>query len=170
MVELDDKKRALLHKLRSLAERGIGGERENAQRMLEKKLEEFGIDPEDFELNEDVGDLWFKVPKYSKMFVLIAAEVLDVDTIRYTKAKSGKEIGIRCTASQAVEIELIYAAYRRGLDKEIEMLKEAYFYRNNLYSTATRSFDEKFGRDRTLKIQQMADRMARTFVHKQIEE
>lgn len=170
MIELDDKQRALLDKLRALAERGIGGEKANARRMLEKMLEKHGLTPDEFELNEDTGEWWFKVPKYSKMFVLIACEVLNVDRIRYKRSKFGKEIGIACTAAQAVEMEMIYAAYRRGLEKEIKILSEAYFLRNNLYTKASRPFDEKYSKDQTLKIQRMAERMSRTSVHKQIEE
>jgi hypothetical protein len=169
-IEPNDKRRALLGKLQAMARRGIGGERENARRKLDALLAKLGLTPDEFELNEDRALRRFRVPKYKKLFGLIACEVLDVDTIRYRRTRSGREIAIECTPAQAVEIEMIYAAYRRGLEREIETLKEAYFYRNNLYAQATRPFDEKYSRDKTLAIQRMAERMSRTMVHKQIDE
>ena len=168
MVELNDKKRALLGKLRALAERGIGGERVNAQRKLDAMLEKYGISPEQFEQTGDVELHWFTTPKFVKLFLLIAGEVTDVATIRYKKF--GRSVGIECTPSQAVEIELVYAAYRRALEREIEELKEAFCVRHGLYTRATRPLDEKYGRDRTINIQRMAERMTKTKIHKEIEQ
>jgi hypothetical protein len=170
MIELNDKRRALLGKLQALAQRGIGGERDNARRKLDALLERLGMTPDEFELSEDRALRWFRVTKFPKLLLLIAMEVLNVDPIRYKRSRAGKEVAIECTPAQAVEIEMIYAAYRRGLEREIETLKEAYFYRNNLYAQATRPFDEKYSRDKTIAIERMAARLSRTVVHKQIEE
>jgi hypothetical protein len=167
MIELDNKKQALLNKLRALAERGIGGERENAQRKLEAILQRYEISAEEFEANGEKSLNWFTLPKFQKLFLLIAAEVLDVDPLQYRKF--GRTIGIESTPAQAVEIELTYAAYRRSLEREIEELKEAFFLRHGLYVKATRPLDEKYGRDRTINILRMADRMTKTQVHKELE-
>jgi len=167
MIELDDKRRALLGKLRARAERGIGGERENAQRKLDAMLERFGISTEEFETDGDVSLHWFTLPKFRKLFLLIAAEVLDADTLRYRKY--GRSVGIECTPAQMVEIEMTYAAYRRSLEREIEELKEAFCLRHGLYKKATRPLDEKYGPDRTINIMRMAERMTQTRLHKELE-
>jgi hypothetical protein len=167
MIELDDKKRALLEKLRALAERGIGGERENAQRKLDAMLAKCGISVEEFETDGDITLHWFTLPKFRKLFLLIAADVLDVDTLQ--DRRFGRGVGIECTPAQMVEIEMIYAAYRRRLEHEIEELKEAFCLRHDLYKRATRPLDEKYGTERTINIMRMAERLTKTHVHKELE-
>lgn len=41
---MDDKKKQLLNKLKALAERGVGGEKETAQRKLQELMEKYEID------------------------------------------------------------------------------------------------------------------------------
>ena len=44
---MDDKKKQLLNKLKTLAERGIGGEKETAQRKLEELMRKYGVEEAD---------------------------------------------------------------------------------------------------------------------------
>ena len=44
---MDDKKKQLLNKLKALAERGVGGEKETAQRKLQELMEKYEIDEND---------------------------------------------------------------------------------------------------------------------------
>lgn len=56
---MSDKKKELLKKLQALAERGVGGERETAERKLKELIKKYGIEEE--ELNEDkIIDFDFK--------------------------------------------------------------------------------------------------------------
>lgn len=56
---MSDKKKELLKKLQALAERGVGGERETAERKLKELNKKYGIEEE--ELNEDkIIDFDFK--------------------------------------------------------------------------------------------------------------
>lgn len=43
-----DKKKELLKKLQALAERGVGGEKETAERKLRQLMEKYGIDEMEF--------------------------------------------------------------------------------------------------------------------------
>lgn len=53
----------LLKKIKALAERGYGGEKENAEKLLKKLMKEYNIKEED--LDEDViKDFPFKKPKF----------------------------------------------------------------------------------------------------------
>lgn len=44
---MDNKKKQLLNKLKALAERGVGGEKETAQRKLQELMEKYEIDEND---------------------------------------------------------------------------------------------------------------------------
>lgn len=48
---MTDKQRELLKKLQALAERGVGGEKETAERKLKQLIKKYGI--EEAELSED---------------------------------------------------------------------------------------------------------------------
>lgn len=56
---MTDKQRELLKKLQALAERGVGGEKETAERKLKQLIKKYGI--EEAELSEDkILDFDFK--------------------------------------------------------------------------------------------------------------
>ena len=44
---MDDKKKQLLNKLKALAERGVGGEKETAQRKLKELMKKYGVEEVD---------------------------------------------------------------------------------------------------------------------------
>lgn len=48
---MTDKQKALMKKLQALAERGVGGEKETAERKLKQLIEKYGI--EEAELSDD---------------------------------------------------------------------------------------------------------------------
>ena len=50
-AQMTDKQRELLKKLQALAERGVGGEKETAERKLKQLIEKYGI--EEAELSDD---------------------------------------------------------------------------------------------------------------------
>ena len=57
---MDDKKKQLLNKLKALAERGVGGEKETAQRKLQELMEKYEIDEND--LSDDKKEKYqFKI-------------------------------------------------------------------------------------------------------------
>jgi len=49
-----------LKKLKALAERGIGGEKENAGQLLEKLCIKYGISQDDIDSPEERTNHWFK--------------------------------------------------------------------------------------------------------------
>lgn len=55
----DEKKMELLKKLKALAERGVGGEKEGAQKKMEQLMKKYGIEDIDL-LEEKVEDYDFR--------------------------------------------------------------------------------------------------------------
>lgn len=61
MERMDEKKKELLRKLQALAQRGVGGEKEGAQKKLEELMEKYGVEEADLtdEVEED-NDFFYK--------------------------------------------------------------------------------------------------------------
>ena len=56
---MDDKKKQLLNKLKTLAERGIGGEKETAQRKLKELMKKYGVEETQIRIEyEFYKELW----------------------------------------------------------------------------------------------------------------
>lgn len=56
---MDDKKKQLLNKLKALAERGVAGEKETAQRKLEELMRKYGVEETQIRIEyEFYKELW----------------------------------------------------------------------------------------------------------------
>ena len=67
---MDDKKKQLLNKLKTLAERGIGGEKETAQRKLKELMKKYGVEEIDLS-DEKKENFEFKYKnKFEKQLIL----------------------------------------------------------------------------------------------------
>ena len=71
--QLSEKVQAKLRKLQALAERGVGGEKETAKRMLEKLLARHGLTLDDL-ADERRDTRWFPAP--TKFDVRLAAQIM----------------------------------------------------------------------------------------------
>ena len=67
---MDDKKKQLLNKLKALAERGIGGEKETAQRKLEELMRKYGIEEADLSDEKKEGFKFKYKNKFEKKLIL----------------------------------------------------------------------------------------------------
>ena len=71
-------KKELLRKLRALAERGVGGERQNAQKKLDELIKKYNISDE--ELEDEVAELYhfkYRGKRESALLVQIMYKVCD---------------------------------------------------------------------------------------------
>lgn len=113
---IDEKKRELLKKLQALAERGVGGEKEGAQRKLEQLMKKYGL--EDADLSEDEEEDHdfkyhneFEKQLLRQIFYKIVPDFRS-HTYYYTHGKGSKSTyGIRCTKAQALQIQIEYDFY-----------------------------------------------------------
>ena len=164
-----------LRKLLSLAERGVGGEKDNASRMLTLLLRKHGLDISDI-LEDKVETCWFKykgnIEKrlLSQIFCAVAN-----DADRWTSRKKRETLGIDVTNQQMLEIRLMFACYKKSLNDDIEILFSAFIHKNDIFSPKEniepesqepRTPEEKA---RIFKISQMMNNMDKTTVLKAIE-
>jgi len=130
-----------LKKLKALAERGIGGEKENAQMLLEKLCEKYGISIDEVESSDERKMHWFRFRKGAQLRKLLAQCVFKTigkgrSTYKRTNTRA-RELGTACTAAEAMEIELDYEFYADALQIEMTRLVEMFIQKNDLFPPNT---------------------------------
>jgi hypothetical protein len=170
----DDKIRARLMKLLELAKRGEHGEKENAQRFLEKLLKKHGMTVAD--LDDDATSRYtftYKSELESRLLTQIICTVLQVN--RYTKrqVRGSRTIGLDLTRAQNLEIAMQFSVYRAELARNVDRMFTAFVHKNGL--TGPDSDDDAPRAERTYSaeeveaIRRMMRGIDRTQIHKAIE-
>lgn len=144
-----------LKKIKALAERGVGGEKETAMRMYRELMEKYQI--KEAEVLEDlVKTHWFGYSNdlEEELLIQIFYKVTGNGTYRrYTgRCSRRKKRGCDCTELEAVEIKLLFEFYKEELKRELEAFMMAFKYGNRLYPDKTaRCYeeDDKTERERT---------------------
>lgn len=126
-----------LQKLRILAERGCGGEKDNAEALLKKLCEKHNVFIEDLELKE-IEMHWFKFHRQFSAFKKLLYQCIyktmgDKDYKLYRRGRERGSVGLECTVAQAVEIELDYEFYSKHLEDEISRVTNAFIQVNGIF-------------------------------------
>lgn len=125
-----------LKKIKALAERGVGGEKETAMRMYEELKAKYEVEDEEIMLDA-VTLHWFSFSTQQEkallhqIFYMVTA---DPSYHHYTgKYSRRKKLGHDCTEIEAAEITLLYNFYKAELEREYEAFWIAFKCGNNLY-------------------------------------
>lgn len=132
MAVIDPQVRQRLEKLLALAKGGVGGEAENAQKMLDRIMAELGISV-DMLTMEEVRRVEFKFRTVQERQILMAVytKVMDCTTIRYGEYKG--TLLFNMTRMQEVETGMLYDIYRRAWKKEQEVALRAFIIANRIW-------------------------------------
>ncbi len=134
-----------LRKLLALASQGVGGERDNAQAMLEALMRKHGISVDDLAGESRTLERF----KYGRSFLekkllhqVIGSVVLNPSF--YTDKRKGKGgyVWVEVTKSERLEIELRYAAYAAAMKKEMEIFYSAFIHRNQIFHSDSKASEE----------------------------
>ncbi|WP_313453429.1 DUF2786 domain-containing protein [Stutzerimonas nitrititolerans] len=169
---MDGKLQAKLRKLLALAERGVGGEKDTAQRMLAKMLARHGLTIDS--LSEDERSMtWFKFSNENERRLgrQIAAKVLnthDADVYGlYSNADRRKQFGVMLSPAEAVEFELHYEVLRKALTKHMETAFQAFIQANNIFPDGSGNADREMT-DQDMAVVLMASTMKATEVNARV--
>lgn len=131
---------ARLLKIQALAKRGVGGEKENAQRMLVKLLAKHGLTVDDLTNPDDQKVRTRLAYKTStdKMLAMQLIAVLQKTLEPEVYRVRGKRIlEVDLTAAQGAELQLQFDVHRRSLAAELRKAaratQRAYLHVNQLY-------------------------------------
>ena len=138
-----------LKKIKALAERGVGGEKETALRMYEELKARYEIEDEEIMLDA-VTLHWFgyadqiEEDLLTQIFYMVTGSP---SYHRYTGNYSRrKKRGCDCTEIEATEITLYFNFYKAELKRELEAFMMAFRYGNKLFPEKTaRCYKENDG-------------------------
>jgi len=124
-----------MRKLLALAERGVGGEKENADRMLGKLLAKHGMTVEDLTGTSAPKPRTFKArtAMESDLLVQILCMVLDTRSIQMGARRNERWVDL--TDAQFAEVEVTYSVMRPALARHMGAAFSAFCMANRLYST-----------------------------------
>lgn len=134
----DQKER--LKKLYALAMRGVGGEKEQAQSILEKLLKKYAISLD--ELDEDIINEYQLEYHGKEQEILLKQTIYKVTDNKnafypLSWSRSGRKcrttLGVECTAAQKAEIEFLFNFYIRVWEKEREALLQAFIQKHRIF-------------------------------------
>lgn len=123
----------LLKKLKALAERGIGGEKVNAAKQLEKLMKKYGISEQ--EISDDIKHTyWFKCDIISgRLLSQIIHSIADNNgkyfVSKYERGKRGYDL----TASQYIEANFLYDNHLPNYLNELSSFHHAYIIANDIF-------------------------------------
>ncbi len=162
----------MLKKLKALMEKGIGGEAENAKRILESLLKKEGKTLEDYLNNSDIQKkrYWFSYSNtyQKKLLGQILFYVLDCSSIMETTNKNKRnQVAYDITATENIEILTIYETLKTKLMEEIDITVEAFVYRHRLFSNSECAEDKTLS-ERDKRILERIKTIQKNPIHKQI--
>lgn len=170
--DIDPKIQAKLRKLLNLAERGVGGEKDNAQRMLEKLLARHGMTVDD--LSDERREIrWFTIGnKYDRRLAAqIMAKICDtLEPDLYTNKQRPKQIGVKVTPAKAIEFEIHFDTLRKALTDHFQEAFAAFVQANRLYPSERSTDIEPSISERDLRVMAMASAIPPTQVAPRIEQ
>lgn len=128
-------KTALLKKVRALAEHGVGGEAENAEKLLARMMKKYGISEE--ELDEETRvrrDFTYHGGEEKKILRQVVYKVTGGYAYELVYTASGRKVrtqlGADCTPAEKVEIEYLFDFYKRLWEKEKDAFLAAYIQKH----------------------------------------
>lgn len=171
---VSDKNKELLLKLKALAERGVGGEKEVAERKLAQLMEKYGVESVDLEEDKEEDHEFRYQTDYEKMLLrqLFYKIVPDWSskTYYYRSGKGKRTIyGITCTKAQAIQIGIEYDFYKELWKEEVDFFFSCFIQKHAIFGTSIDGDIRTLPHDEFLRMQQIMDGMQDKSIVKRIE-
>lgn len=134
---MNDELVSKLKKIQALAERGVGGEKESAQKKLKKLLKDNNMTEAD--LNEEKQNYYLfsysGAPYRKRLLGQILYKVLGHKSNfkMYHSYHTRNKFGIYCTPAQKLEIDLDYEFYSSIFETEVDLLLSAFIQKQDLF-------------------------------------
>lgn len=132
-----ERKEELLKKIKALAERGVGGEQESAQKILARLMGKYGVTEADLE-TERVETAWFRYHdefecRILKQIIYMVTGKISFGCVGGHTNRPRKERGVDCTAAERLEIEANYNFFLAAAKEELKIFFTAFISTNRLY-------------------------------------
>lgn len=166
-----DKKIEILKKLKALADRGIGGEKENAELLLKKYMKKYNISSK--EINEDEKKKIYLNFK-NEIELKLSSQILYAffnDSPIYKQKEKGKRAKYYTilTTSQEIEFRYIYSVYLESFKKQELIFYRAFINKNNIFPKEANTDINKVSqeeREEIIKASMMSQGIEKTNIRK----
>jgi CRISPR/Cas system-associated protein endoribonuclease Cas2 len=137
-------KRARIEAIYELSIRGVGGEKENAQRLLEHLCKKYNIDINSLgEEQKDFYDYECKDIFEKRLLNQIVSFVIDVNHPTLYYHRKGKNKGnilvYQITKKQHLEIKYLFGIYSEALKTEFDNVLNAFIQKNDIFCSDSKS-------------------------------
>lgn len=171
---MDEKVRERLLKVLALAERGVGGEQETAQRQLETMLAKYGLTVEEFKGGEERRELQgfrFKGEWERELCRYVILSVLDDwDAKFYTHQGDTNQYMVYLTRAEAAEVKFTYAVYKKALGEAMTDFFTAFILKHDIRPSPKEDAQDNSDPEWLDKIRNMANSLDDVQIHKAIED
>lgn len=135
----EDSLRRRIKSLQTLVDRSSGGEKVNAQELLNKILDKYDITLDEVIKDEEVKYYdWHYCNWYEeKLLVQVMCKVLGDQEWQLMRTRYRRQRdGVCCTAAQALEIELEYEFHCKMFEEDLRIFLRSYVQKNRLFGPA----------------------------------
>lgn len=135
---MESKKIELIKKVKALADRGVGGEKEDAAKLLEKLMKKYGI--EEADISEDIEEIQsfsyhgeFERRLLLQIFYKHFPDIRSrVRTLPYGKGSRSTFL-VSCTKAQGIEIAIEFDFYRELWKEEVNFFYKAFLHKHDIF-------------------------------------
>ena len=151
-------KAALLKKIRALAERGVGGEADNAEEILRRLMEKYGVSEDELDEEERRRhDFEYHGKEQEKLLRQVVFKVTGGYAYNLVYNATGRKVktklGADCTAAEKVEIEFLFDFYTRLWERERAAFLSAFIQKHRIFAIRDDIEPQKLSREELLKMQ-----------------
>lgn len=169
---IDEKKIELLKKLQALAERGERGERTAARRQLERLMEKYGVQEADIS-DEALTTHWYRYsnPLEKRLLMQVFYKVAPKRNTYKRVCGEGTrtKAGIKCTAAEALQIDVEYDFYKTLWAKEVDFFLRAFIQKHQIFDMSPgHETDDTVDRETVMRMSMLIDGMEDATLHKMI--
>lgn len=151
-------KAALLKKIRALAERGVSGEADNAEEILRRLMEKYGVSEDELDEEERRRhDFEYHGKEQEKLLRQVVYKVTGGYAYNLVYRASGRKVktrlGADCTAAEKVEIEFLFDFYTRLWERERDAFLSAFIQKHRIFTIRDDIEPQEVSREELLKMQ-----------------
>jgi hypothetical protein len=146
MSEVSEALMRRIGKIKALAERGVDGERDAAQAMLENILTRHGLTMGDIE--DKPARKWVEVSfvgahEKKLMFQIVRKVTQARGSLSYKRIpKVRSRVYIELSPVEHVEVEFLFELMKKGLAEEFDKVLSAFIHANRLYGPSAEPSDD----------------------------
>jgi hypothetical protein len=129
----DEKIVDLARKLKALAERGVGGEKENAAQKLKRLLAKHGISIEEIESAERSEELFKYKNGQQQILLQCIRMVMGMETKIYSVRRLRNAVIVECTKAEFLEIKATFEFYSKAYERDLKLFLRAFIQKNRLF-------------------------------------